>query len=93
MIAAIRYDGEIMAKSTSTNGHTRLDEAMALLIQNQAALVGQVAEVNVRHFDLVKRLDTIELELANVVRVLHDHSRQLEQLTEAVRDRIGFKSP
>ena len=35
-------------KSTPPNGHTSLEEAMALLIQNQAAFLGRAAETDRR---------------------------------------------
>ena len=36
-------------KSTSPNGRDRLEEAMATLIQNQAAFIAQLAETNRAH--------------------------------------------
>lgn len=87
---------------SAKNGHSRLDEAMALLIGNQAAFVASQAELNARHAELERRhvddrreaderFARIESQMIEIIRVLTDHTRQLEKLTEAVRDRIGFK--
>lgn len=79
----------------SRNGHDRLDEAMALLVQNQAAFVGQLAEANRRHVEFeretAERFARIEGQMAEIIRVVTEHNRAIDRLTEAVRDRIGFK--
>lgn len=91
-----------MAKATPQNGHTRLDEAVAILIQNQAAFVANQAatdrahtEFQRRHLEFerqtAERVDRIEAQMKEVIRILTEHGRQLERLTEAVRDKIGFK--
>jgi hypothetical protein len=72
-------------KATSQNGHDRLDEAMALLIQNQAAFVGHMAENE-------RRFARIEGQMAEIIRILSEHNRKIDQLTEAVREKIGFKA-
>ena len=73
-------------KSVSENGHDRLEEAMALLIQNQAAFVGQMAENNRRHLEFEReaneRFARIEAQMAEIIRVLTEHGRLLERLTE-----------
>jgi hypothetical protein len=57
---------------------------MALLIQTQAQFVNDMAEMR-KDFAVIRQdLDTIK---AVVVR----HERMLEKLTEAIRDKIGFK--
>lgn len=103
-------------KSTSENGHSPLEEAMALLIQNQAAFLGRAAETDRRvaetdrrmaeneqlrleferrHLEYERqtadRFARIEAQMAEIIRVLNEHTRQLELLTEAVREKIGFK--
>ncbi|HEV3384912.1 MAG TPA: hypothetical protein VG097_08850 [Gemmata sp.] len=86
-----------------SNGHPQLETAMALLIQNQAQFVGQLAEFarersenEQRHLEYEReskeRFARIETQMAEVIRILTDHNRQIERLTEAVRDKIGFKS-
>lgn len=68
-----------------------LEAAMALLLDNQAALVAQhtiflneMAEIRKEFAEIRKRLDTIGA-------VLIRHETMLEKLTEAVRDKIDFK--
>lgn len=101
-MGAIGPEGRPTMKKATTNGHPRLEEAMALLIQNQAAFTGQMAEANRqqleferRHLEyersMDERVNRIESQMKDVVRILTEHSRQLERLTEAVRDKIGFK--
>ena len=90
------------ANGTSANGGDRLEEAMAVLIQNQATLVGQLSEserhqleFQRRHVEYeretAERFARIEAQTSEIIRILTDHNRQLERLTEAVRDRISFK--
>ena len=99
-----------MAKKAATNnGHNRLDEAltlmiqnMAILTQNQATFIGQIAEIERATSDRFARIDErfariderfarVEQDMTAVLRVLSEHSRLLERLPEAVRDKIGFK--
>jgi len=90
-----------MARARSSdNGHSRLEEAMALLINNQAAFVARMAEAD-------QRFARIEALLADHSRVLGEHSRILAEhsqafaemthllqgLPEVIRDKIGFKPP
>ena len=78
-----------MAKKGQTaNGRNRLEEAMAMLIQNQSSFLGRLAEID---RDTSERFKRIENDMAAILRVLSEHSRLLEQLPEAVRDKIGFK--
>jgi phosphoserine phosphatase len=90
--------------ASSPNGHDRLEEAMAMLIQNQASFVGRLAENDRRHLEFeretAERFARIEAQMAEIIRVLHEHGRilaehgrLLEHLPEAVREKIGFKSP
>ena len=62
---------------------------MALLIQNQASFLSQMAETERA---TSKRFGRIEKDLTAIFRVLAEHSRLLERLPEAVRDKIGFKT-
>ena len=61
-----------------------LEQAMALLIQNQAAFVGQLNETN-------KRFSRIEDYLQQIKAILLRHEQTLQALPEAIRDKIGFK--
>ncbi len=75
---------------------------MALLIQNEAAFVGRLAESDNRmaesdkqmsEFERVtsERFARIERDMSAILQVLAEHSRMLERLPEAVHDKIGFK--
>lgn len=89
-------------KSTPQNGHTKLEDAIATLIQTQAAFVAQRSEsehhrleFERRHLqyerETAERFARIEAQMAEIIRVLNEHGRILEHLTEAVREKIGFK--
>jgi hypothetical protein len=84
-------------KSNNSNGSGRLEEAMAMLIQNQAAFLGRLAESDrataERFRQIEKDISAILRLLSEQGRILSEHGRLLERLPEAVRDKIGFKSP
>jgi len=42
--------------------------------------------------ETTQRFARIESHTAVIIRVLNDHNRQLELLTEAIRGKIGFKA-
>jgi hypothetical protein len=78
-------------------GNGRLEEALATLIQNQAAFVAQLhqrdremAELQRVNSERFARIESILLEHS---RILAEHTRILERLPEAVREKIGFKAP
>jgi hypothetical protein len=77
-----------MARSMQSNGRRRLEEAMAVLILNQAAFLGRLAE---SERVSAERFGRIEADIATILRVLAEHGRVLQNLPEAVRDKIGFK--
>jgi hypothetical protein len=83
-------------KGVRENGHSRLDEALTSLIQSQAALVQNQAAFLGRIAELEKvtaeRFSRIEADFASILHVLGEHSRLLAGLPEAVRDKIGFKA-
>jgi exonuclease VII large subunit len=108
----------VARKSTPANGRDRLEEAMALLVQNQAAFLSRLAETDSRlaeneqrrlenerryleferrHLEYeretAERFTRIEAQMAEIIRVLSEHGRLIERLTEAVREKIGFKAP
>jgi hypothetical protein len=66
-----------------------LQEAVALLIHNQAAFVSQMAEMSRRHDQLAAQS---ERRFAAIERELHEIKRVLYELPEAIRQKIGFKS-
>ena len=82
-------------KDTASNGRDRLEEALATLIQNQAAFVSSLRETDRLHAqferETAERFARIEAQMAEIIRVLNEHSRLLTGLPEAVRDKIGFR--
>lgn len=89
-------------KRTNQNGRDRLEEAIALMIQNEAKAVSSMAETNRRiaendriwadtQRENAERFARIERDMAAIIRTLAEHSRLLERLPEAVRDKIGFQ--
>jgi hypothetical protein len=73
-----------------TNGNGRLEEALATLIQNQAAFVARMSEIDARVADM----DRINSErFARIEALLLEHNRILTALPEAIREKIGFKAP
>lgn len=82
-------------KGAAKNGSDRLDEAMAMLIQNQASFVSHAAETDRRISETERatseRFARIERDMSAILHVLSKHSRLLERLPDAVRDKIGFK--
>jgi hypothetical protein len=82
-----------MAKS----GNGRLEEAMALLIHNQAEFVAQLRETNAQHWEADKRMSEMAREnrerFARIEALLLEHNRMLQALPEAVRQKIGFAVP
>ncbi|MGH7137831.1 MAG: hypothetical protein ACREHD_18940, partial [Pirellulales bacterium] len=67
----------------------------ATLTQNQAAFLAHAAKTDRIIAKYRRRTDErfarIENDMATILRVLAEHSRLLERLPEAVRDKIGFK--
>ncbi len=80
-------------KNDISSGNGKLAEAMALLINNQAAFVGRLGENEERFARIEKDMQAILRVLAEHSRILAEHSRLLEHLPEAVRDKIGFRAP
>jgi hypothetical protein len=85
----------LVRQRTSPNGRDRLEEALATLAQSEAAFVRRLPETDQRHLELeremAERFARIEAQMAEIIRVLAEHGRLLERLTEAVCERIGFK--
>lgn len=61
-----------------------LEQALAVLIQNQATFVGNLNETN-------QRFARIENDLAQIKTILLRHEQTLNQLPEAIRQKIGYK--
>ncbi len=84
--------------------HLALAQAQATLLQAQANLVARTAETDTRIAAInarmaetdrinTERFARIEAILMEHSRILRDHSRILEALPDAIRDKIGFKTP
>ena len=71
-----------------------LEQAMALLILNQAAFVS-LGESNKRSDERFSRIDErfsrIEEELKQIKAILLRHEQMLQALPEAIRGKVGFK--
>ena len=81
-------------------GNGKLEEALAILIQNQAAFLTRMADMDNRF----ARIESLLIEhggilaeqgriLADHSRILVDHTHILKALPDTIRDKIGFKSP
>ena len=75
----------VRSKRGNSNRNGHLEEAVAILVNNQAQFLGVAAR--------------IENDMADIKRLLHHHEEILlrhEQiltgLTEAIREKIGFKA-
>jgi hypothetical protein len=91
-----KSEGTLMARSRGA-GNGRLEEALATLIQNQAALVQIQAAFVVRIAEIdasVAEMNRVNTErFARIEALLLEHSRFLKALPDAIRDKIGFKPP
>jgi GTP1/Obg family GTP-binding protein len=85
----------VARKTSDSNGHARLEEAMATLIQNQAVFLSRASKTDRLHAkferETAERFARIEAQMAEMIRVLNEHTRVLERLPDAIRDKIGFK--
>jgi hypothetical protein len=86
-IVILRKMGGVMQKQSSQKG-THLEEAIALLIQTQAAFVAQLAESS-REND--RRFTDINRKFAHIEAMLMRHERMLTDLPEVIRQKIGFQ--
>jgi hypothetical protein len=82
--------------------NSTLDQAMALLVQNNAAFLLQLAETNKRQADTDQRLarleienrecfERIEEEIRQIKLILLRHEQMLAALPETIRQKIGFE--
>jgi hypothetical protein len=82
---------------TKNRGNGRLEEAMALLIQNQASFLARITEIDHRIAETDRinseRFARIEALLLEHNRILAEHTRILEALPEVIRQKISFKTP
>jgi len=76
----------------SGNANNNLQEAMALLIRNQAAFLSQLTEDHKRLSKKEQDLADIKRDLAQIKAILLRHDQVLADLPEAIRQKVGFKS-
>ncbi|MCI0640865.1 MAG: hypothetical protein L0Y72_30395 [Gemmataceae bacterium] len=98
-----RFRRNKMARSKAV-GNGRLEEAIAILLQNQAtfvqsqtAFLARMAETDA-HIAETNRINSerfarIEGLLVEHNRILSEHTLILQALTDAIREKIGFKLP
>jgi len=98
----------VVATRKNSNSNNHLEEAMALLIRNQAAFVEQIArtdrdrteqkqELEAFRRETRERLSRIELALVELPKqlkkeLLQEIQKQLLQLPKAIKKEIGFKA-
>ena len=71
----------------ATKNGSNLEQAMALLINNQAAFVAQLNETNKRQATIEQKLEKLDL----IESILLRHDQVLAGLPEAIRQKVGFK--
>ena len=71
----------------ATKNGNNLEQAMALLINNQAAFVAQLNETNKRQATIEQKLEKLDL----IESILLRHDQVLAGLPEAIRQKVGFK--
>ena len=70
-----------------------LVQSNALLVQNHATLVVRMAEMDQRFAQIDQRFAQIDQRFARIEAILLEHSRILQALPDAVRQKIGFRPP
>ncbi len=85
-----RIDRLEEAQAALVQAQAILVQAQATLAHNQTAFLARMAESDAR----MAETDRISSErFARIEAILMDHSRILKALPDAIRDKIGFKSP
>jgi hypothetical protein len=89
---------------TKGQSNGRLEEAMAnllqtqaLFVQNQAAFLARMSEMERINSERFARIEALLNEHTRILiehsRILSEHTRILQALPEAIREKIGFKPP
>ena len=72
---------------------------MTLLIQSQAAFVAQLADSNKSRAETDRRMQSMEVRITHIERMIEEirailirHEQVLEQLSDTLRQKIGFKT-
>jgi hypothetical protein len=73
------------------NGNEDLKAAMALLLHNQAVFVSHIDEDRQRFARIEKDLEEIKALVMQHNEILKRHENILQELPEAIRQKIGFK--
>jgi hypothetical protein len=72
-------------RTRNGNGTVHIKTAMAVLLQTQAQFVAELAETRKEFAAMRQDLDTIKA-------ILVRHENMLEELKNAIREKIGFKN-
>lgn len=79
-----------LAQANLVQAQANLVQAQAALAQQQTIFLARMAETDAR----MAETDRINAErFARIEAILMEHSRILRALPDAIRDKIGFKSP
>ena len=81
-----------MATRTQLNVELSINQAMALLIKNQAALVAQHTSFLNEREESRKAFARMEKEFELIKAILLRHETMLERLPEAIREKIAYKA-
>ena len=76
-------------RTRSIEQKSDLQDAVATLVRTQAAFVSEMAEINKRHTELERRTET---RFIAIEQLLHEIVEAIQQLPEAIRQKIGFKA-
>lgn len=79
-----------MAAKTVRNGrgHSNLEMALTVLIQNQAKFVSEMADINRRSNELKE--ETAK-RFSNIENLLLQHNQLLKALPDTLKEKIGFQ--
>jgi hypothetical protein len=69
-----------------------LQQALAVLIQNQATFVSQLADEHKRLARNERDIAEVKSDLGQIKAILLRHDKVLADLPEAIRQKIGFKA-
>ncbi|MBI2150937.1 MAG: hypothetical protein HYU27_10095 [Acidobacteria bacterium] len=77
---------------TKSNGSRKIDEAIAVLIQNQAALLAEQTRFISEQRETNRNLEETRKSFARIEAIVLRHERMLTELPEVIRQKIGFKA-
>jgi hypothetical protein len=90
---------ETLARSDETMPQilAAIQQTQATMVHTQAAFLAQMTELKVEADRRFARIEAILLDHSRILQehsqILREHGRILQALPDAVRDKIGFKSP